>query len=448
MPIEPLNIFVSHSSKYVELARSLKLSLQALESDVQLDIKISAEMAGAKDWRNWIEENVRSANVFLLLYAHERMEMNWCNYELGRFYGRAGHIATLMNTDIAKPPPAFEPYQGYKGDADGILKFLNELFVTGVFTSGRPLNPAVGQFANSFSARARSVAKELAEQFAQARVRDQLYDRRIVISVEYTDKCFDPVRTTVEGNPEGLVLLGLHNEAIVSWSTVRTSLGSRHEWPAQLERSLSAVALGALPPSLSPFETAGDIYIPVITRAENVDKVLRQVAIIFVTVAREQMQPLLDWVTPSAMPDLPASLVRTVRMVFRARWDILEPHLMEVKFRSPSKERCKDIVESIISSYEQMSRISQQRGSTGLSKFYSVFDRTLRPRLDELIAEYSEAMRAFKALSTESDQEEIANGIERLLINNAHWLQLATAQFSIFVNDMQGNYVADGTRPS
>jgi len=68
--------------------------------------------------------------------------------------------------------------------------------------------------------------------------------------------------------------------------------------------------------------------------------------------------------------------------------------------------------------------------------------------LDELIAEYSEAMRAFKALSTESDQEEIANGIERLLINNAHWLQLATAQFSIFVNDMQGNYVADGTRPS
>jgi hypothetical protein len=447
MSIAPLKIFVSHSSKYVELARSLKLSLQALEADAQLDIRISAEMTGATDWRDWIEKNVRSANVFLLVYPHERMEMNWCNYELGRFYDPAGHIATVMNIDIEKPPPAFEPYQAYRGDAGGLLKFLNELFVTGVFTSGRPLNPAVGQLANNFSARARSVANELAQQFAQARVRDQFYDRRIVISLQYTNQDFDPVRTTVEGNPDGLGLLGLHNEATVSWSAVRTSLGSEHEWPAQLERSLSAVALGALPPSLSPFQRARDIYIPVITRAESVDKVLRQVVIIFVTVAREQMQSLLDWVTPPAMPDLPASLIRLVRMIFRARWDILEPHLTEAKFRAPSKERCANIVESIVYSYDQMRRMSEQNGGAGLAKLYGVFDKTLRPRLEELITEYGEAMQAFNALPAESGQE-IVNRIERLQINNAHWLQLAAMQFSIFVNDLKGNDVGPITHQS
>ena len=401
-------------------------------------------MEGARNWRDWIEENVGSANVFLLVYPHARMEMNWCNYELGRFYGRGGHIVTVMNKDIEQPPSAFEPYQAYKGDETGLLQFLKELFVTGNFTSGRPLNPAIGQLANSFYARAKSVAKELAQQFAQARVRDQLYDRRIVISVQYTNEGLDSERTTVEGNP-GPTLLGLHNEAKVSWSAVRTSLGDGHEWPAQLERSLSAVARGALPPSLSPFAMAGDIYIPVITRAENVDTVLRQVVIIFVTVAREQMQPLLDWVTPAAMPLLPASLIRFVRTLFRTRWDILEPHFMELKFRAPSKERCANIVGSIIAAFEQISRDAQQHGLKGLGQFIGIFDRTLRPRVQETITEYTEAMGAFKELSAASN-DQVANGLERLLINNAHWLQLAANQFVLFVNDMQGNDVPAVTR--
>lgn len=46
-----VKIFVSHSTKYGDIAKSLKLSLQALESETLLDIKISEEMAGATDWR-------------------------------------------------------------------------------------------------------------------------------------------------------------------------------------------------------------------------------------------------------------------------------------------------------------------------------------------------------------------------------------------------------------
>jgi hypothetical protein len=123
--------------------------------------------------------------------------------------------------------------------------------------------------------------------------------------------------------------------------------------------------------------------------------------------------------------------------VFRARWDVLEPLFTEVKFRAPSKERRAAIVETIIAAYDQMSRNSQQQGLS-LSKFYSVFDRSLRVRLDELMAEYADAMQAFKVLPTE-DNQTVVIGIERLLINNAHWLQLYAEQFAIFVNDMKGN---------
>jgi hypothetical protein len=139
-----VKIFVSHSSKYADIAKSLKLSLQALESQTLLDIKISEEMAGATDWRRWIEDNVRSADVFLLLYPHASMEMGWCNYELGRFYDDKRHIVCIKNTDIPKAPPAFQPYQYYDADEAGFTKFIKELFVLGTFTGGTPLNPDIG----------------------------------------------------------------------------------------------------------------------------------------------------------------------------------------------------------------------------------------------------------------------------------------------------------------
>ena len=74
--MKAVKIFVSHGTRYSDIAKSLKLSLQALEADtLLLDIKISEEMAGATDWRQWIEDNVRSADVFLLLYPHAGMDM-------------------------------------------------------------------------------------------------------------------------------------------------------------------------------------------------------------------------------------------------------------------------------------------------------------------------------------------------------------------------------------
>jgi hypothetical protein len=135
--MDPVKIFLSHNSKYIELATSLKNSLHALEikPSTQLDIKISEEMDGGANWRQWIEDNVRSADIFLLIFPHASMDMSWCNYELGRFYDGKRRIICIKNTDIPNPPPPFQSYQAYDGDEAGILKFINELFVEGTFTT-------------------------------------------------------------------------------------------------------------------------------------------------------------------------------------------------------------------------------------------------------------------------------------------------------------------------
>ncbi len=401
-----IKIFVSHGTKYSEIAKSLKLSLQALESKTLLDIKISEEMAGATDWRQWIEDNVRSADVFLLLYPHASMDMGWCNYELGRFYDNKRQIACIKNTDIPKPPPAFQPYQAYNADEAGILKFINELFVIGTFTDGTPVNAAVGLVANTYYARAQSVASELAQQFAEARVREQFYERRIVISIRYDDaQQFAAEASTIEGNAEGLNLLGLDPISSMPWSAVRRSLAATVDWPEALEKALPSITEGSLPPALPPFFRSSGIYIPVIAKAESVDGVVRSLVLIFVAAEADRLRPLLDWSLPAGMPASFAFLVQLFRMMFRARWEILEPRYQEARFRAPSAERCAELARSVLADYDQMQRDAETQGMSGLDKFHAAFHRDLRPDVDAFSEEWMQLTQCLRTAPADNPED-------------------------------------------
>ena len=248
-----LKIFLSHSSKYRDLAIKVKLSLQALEAEDTLDIRFSDDMVGAIDWRQWIEDNVRSSDVFLLLYPSASMEMGWCNYELGRFYDSKRPIICIKNTDIASPPPAFQPYQSYDASPLKLAKFLRELFHEGVFSNKQPINADVGNPGTEFYARAQEVASVLAAQFAEARVREHFYERRLVFSLRYNGSgALDLDKSTIEGNTEGLHLLGLSESSSTTWSSLKGAAGQGGGWLTELESALPQVATGALPPALPP----------------------------------------------------------------------------------------------------------------------------------------------------------------------------------------------------
>jgi len=75
-----LSIFVSHGTKYADIANSLKRSLLMVRSSKQLSVKLSEDMPAGREWRRWIDDNVRTADVFVLLYPHTSMDMGWCNY--------------------------------------------------------------------------------------------------------------------------------------------------------------------------------------------------------------------------------------------------------------------------------------------------------------------------------------------------------------------------------
>lgn len=433
----PLKIFVSHSSAYVDLAESLKRCLCTLDPARQLDIRISPEMTGASDWRLWIEEQVCNADVFLLVYPHSAMEMNWCNYELGRFYDkeRRRHIVCLKNVDIPKPPPPFEPYQAYDSDESGLFKFLKELFADGVFSEGAPLNADVGSVTTEWHERAREVARRLADGFAQARVHDHLYIRRIQILPKYVGARLDLDNTMISGNVEGLRLLGLDADASLSWSQLAATLPAGHDWLNQIEKNFDKISLGALPPSLPLCHIDHTIYVPVITRARHADAQLRELALIFVMISSEDMRRVADWVTPAAMPESFAGLVRLLRIILRMRWGVLEPRLTEVRYGKLAQEGCAEAARAIVADYDRVQREVQAEAPMGLAQFFSLFDRSLRPELQACGQELTEALQGLDAV-TGGDGAQIAQAIDRLLSNNLRWLQMAVRQFELNVEDL------------
>ena len=56
-----LSIFVSHSTKYADIATSFKRSLLRVKSSRELSVKLSEDMPTGREWRKWIDDSIMSA---------------------------------------------------------------------------------------------------------------------------------------------------------------------------------------------------------------------------------------------------------------------------------------------------------------------------------------------------------------------------------------------------
>jgi len=426
-----LSIFVSHGTKYADIAKTFKRSLLEVKSSKKLSIKLSEDMPAGREWRQWIDDNVRTADVFVLLYPHTTMDMGWCNYELGRFYKSDDNVVCIRNTDIPKPPPVFEPYQSIEADQAGLTKFMKDLFVTGALTKNEVLNPDVAKVSSEDGTLVNDLAGQLAEKFAAARVDEQLYERRLVVSIKYTSPGkLDPDNSIIEGNDSGLNVLGFHYMPGMKWSDVRTVLVTSSEWPLELERAMAAIAAGQLPPPLSPFRTPSGIFIPVIVRAEIVDRVLRQVFVIFVPADSERLRPLFEGsALPIGMPANLKSLIHVLRLIFRARWDILEPRRAEAMYETPSKERCAEIVGVVLADYQQLTRDLASVNLKGDDAFHELFEEDLWKDIDAYSKEWLELTRRLKE-ELPDNAEALARALTELRNNNAKWMNISATQFT------------------
>jgi len=358
------------------------------------------------------------------------MDMNWCNYEIGRFYQRDDNVVCIRNTNIAKAPPVFEPYQAIEGDRVGLTKFMEDLFANGALTKGNVLNADVGKVSSQDRACVAKIAQELADKFSEARVDEQLYERRLVISVKYASPGkLDPDQTIIEGNEDGMKLLGFNFMPGTKWSDIRNVLVRSHEWPLELEQAIALMGSGQLPPPLSPFRSPSGIFIPVIVRAEIVDRKLRQVFVIFVPADSGQLGALFEGSSlPTTMPAPLKSLVQLLRLIFRARWDILEPRQAEARYKQPPRERCLEIVSQVLTDYDDLNGELAALHLSGDDAFHGIFDPELWPDIDAGGKEWLEIVNGLRTTPPDNP-EDLCKALSALRNNNAKWMSIGATQY-------------------
>jgi hypothetical protein len=251
------------------------------------------------------------------------------------------------------------------------------------------------------------------------------------MSVKYTSPGkLDPENSIIEGNDDGMNLLGFNYMPGMRWSDVRNVLVTSAEWPLELEQAIAAMASGQLPPPLSPFRSPSGIFIPVIVRAEIVDRELRQVFVIFVPADSERLSALFEGSSlPRSMPATLKSLVHLLRLIFRARWDILEPRRAEATYTKPSKERCGEIVRLVLSDYDELNADLASLHLSGDDAFHGLFDPELWNEIDALGREWLALTGDLRAKSPDN-AEELSSLLTALRSNNSKWMNIGATQFN------------------
>ena len=160
---------------------------------------------------------------------------------------------------------------------------------------------------------------------------------------------------------------------------------------------------------------------------------LRQVFVIFVPADSERLRPLFEGsALPIGMPANLKSLIHVLRLIFRARWDILEPRRAEATYESPSKELCAEIVAVVLADYQQLTRDLASVNLKGDDAFHEIFDKDLWKEVNAYGEEWLKLTRSLKAKSPDN-AEELARLLTELRNNNAKWMNISAKQF---INDV------------
>ena len=226
-------------------------------------------------------------------------------------------------------------------------------------------------------------------------------------------------------------LLGFNYMPGMRWSDVRNVLVTSAEWPLELEQAMAAMASGQLPPPLSPFRSPSGIFIPVIVRAEIVDRELRQVFVIFVPADSERLGASIRGflVADRSMPATLKSLIHLSEAYIQSALGHPRAAPCGGVYKKPSKERCAEIVRLVLADYDELNRDLASLNLRGDDAFHELFDNELWKEIDAYSEEWLELTGYLKAKPPDN-AEELSSLLTALRNNNAKWMNIGAKQFT------------------
>lgn len=90
-----VRLFLSHKSEHAREAVEVKRSLEALAPSRLRVFVAGTDISPGLDWRNAIRDELRGANLLLLMFTEPTLNWDWCLYEVGLY--------TQLKNDDVKP---------------------------------------------------------------------------------------------------------------------------------------------------------------------------------------------------------------------------------------------------------------------------------------------------------------------------------------------------------
>jgi hypothetical protein len=127
----PFRIFISHKiGGHGRAAEDIKHELENYAMGL-LEVFVSPALEPGVRWRPEVLEKIETADLFILLYLVEGMDMDWCLYEAGYFEREARRtgkrLICMVNPGRDLPGP-LEERQRLEADSEGVKKLLRAIY--------------------------------------------------------------------------------------------------------------------------------------------------------------------------------------------------------------------------------------------------------------------------------------------------------------------------------
>jgi hypothetical protein len=130
VPLGQLRLFCSYSHKDETLRSELEAHLAGLKRDGTIAVWHDREIVAGDDWRERIDENLKTAHVILLLISADFLASNFCwNLEVKRAMERheagTARVIPVILRDCYWSNAAFEKLQALPRDAKAVTSWTN-----------------------------------------------------------------------------------------------------------------------------------------------------------------------------------------------------------------------------------------------------------------------------------------------------------------------------------
>ena len=269
------NIFISHRLEDRSIASAASGALRLL-SNGNLVPFVCEDIPGGREWRDWIYEKIKMADIMLFLYTDESHDWMWCFFEIGLFHdpkgNKPGPIICLKDPSIKELPSPLEKYQAYDATEEGITKFLTDLLYKGDFTNQDRINENI--FANDSYVLA---IQDFLKAFKTLKIESQYFVRRAVFNLEKIDpkKGENKFEDITIGSDDSYTMeeILLSPGKFTQWKNLYDKFKIQHQetWLDEVKKTILNIESGnALTYVMKPFWAKDKKrFLPFLTRVEK-----------------------------------------------------------------------------------------------------------------------------------------------------------------------------------